>query len=361
MKLSDMAIRRPVMASMLSAALVLFGAISYTRLQVREFPDVDPPIISVQTSLRGANPRVMETAVTDILEEELSSTPGLKVLTSNSGEQSSNITMEFTLDRPMEEAAQDVRDRVSRVRGRLPDDVEEPVVAKQDADARSFMSLALEGPSYNLMQLSDIADRIVRQRLQTVPGVARVQIHGERRYSMRVWLSAREMASRGLTVQDIATAIAARNVEIPAGRIESERREFGVRALGELRTPDEFRNMVVSNASGQLVKLADVATVELGPENDRNFIRINGGSGVGVGMIRQSQANITEISDAVRELLPSIQEQLPPGLTLSVASDEAIFVKRSIKEAEETLIIAGVLVVLIIFLFLRNGRAPSPA
>ena len=186
MKLSDIAIQRPVLASMLSAALVLFGAISYTRLQVREFPDVDAPIISVQTSLRGANPRVMETAVTDILEEELSSTPGLRTLTSNSSEQQSNITMEFTLDRPIEEAAQDVRDKVSRVRGRLPEDVEEPVVSKQDADARSFMSLALEGPNFDLMQLSDIADRIVRQRLQTVPGVARVQIFGERRYSMRV-------------------------------------------------------------------------------------------------------------------------------------------------------------------------------
>jgi multidrug efflux pump len=357
MVLSDISIRRPVMASMLSAALVLFGAISYTRLQVREFPDVDAPIISVSTSLRGANPRVMETSVTDILEEELSTVPGLRTLTSTSGEASSNITLEFTLDRPIEEAAQDVRDKVARVRGRLPDDVEEPVVSKQDADANPFMSLALEAPNYNLLQLSDIADRIVRTRLQTAPGVGRIQIYGERRYAMRVWLSARELASRGLTVQDVAQAVAARNVEVPAGRIESRRREFTVRALGELRTPEEFNNVVVSSQAGQPVKLRDLARVELGPENDRSLIRINGRTGIGLGIVRQSQANITDVADAVRAEIPVVNELLPPGVTLSVAYDQSVFIKRSIKEAEETLVIAGLLVVIVIFLFLRNIRA----
>jgi multidrug efflux pump len=357
MLLSDISIRRPVLASMASAALVLFGAIAYTRLPVREFPDVDPPIISVSTSLRGANPRVMETSVTDILEEELSTVPGIRTLTSTSGEASSNITLEFTLDRPIEEAAQDVRDKVARVRGRLPDDVEEPVVSKQDADASPFMSLALEAPNYNLLQLSDIADRVVRTRVQTVPGVGRVQIFGERRYSMRVWLSARELASRGLTVQDVAAAVAARNVEVPAGRIESARREFTVRALGELRTPEEFANLVVSSQGGQLVKLRDLARVELGPENDRSLIRVNGQTGIGLGIVRQSQANVTDVADAVREVIPDIQAQLPPGVTLMVGFDQSIFIKRSIREAEETLIIAGILVVFVIFVFLRNVRA----
>ncbi len=357
MVLSDISIRRPVLASMLSVALVLFGAIAFTRLQVREFPDVDAPIISVSTSLRGANPRVMETSVTDILEEELSTVPGLRTLTSTSGEANSNITLEFTLDRPIEEAAQDVRDKVSRVRGRLPDDVDEPVVTKQDADAQPFMSLALEGPNYSLLQLSDIADRIVRTRVQTAPGVGRIQIYGERRYSMRVWLSARELASRGLTVQDVAQAVAARNVEVPAGRIESQRREFTVRALGELRTPEEFSNVVVSSQGGQLVKLRDLARVELGPENDRSLIRINGRTGVGLGVVRQSQANITDVADAVRAEIPVVNELLPPGVTLSVAYDQSVFIKRSIKEAEETLVIAGLLVVVVIFLFLRNVRA----
>jgi multidrug efflux pump len=234
MKLSDISIKRPVLTSMLSTALVLFGVIGYTKLSVREFPDVDPPIISVSTSLRGANPRVMESAVTDILEEELSTVPGLRTLTSTSAEQFSNITLEFTLDRTIEEAAQDVRDKVSRVRGRLPNEVDEPVVAKQDADAQPFFFLALTGDNYNLLRLSDIADRLVKTRLQSLPGVGRAQVYGERRYSMRVWLSAAELSARGLTVQDVETAIRTRNVEVPAGRIESERREFSVRSLGEL-------------------------------------------------------------------------------------------------------------------------------
>ncbi len=357
MKLSDTAIKRPVLASMLSTALVLFGAISYTRLPVREFPDVDPPVISVRTSLRGANPRVMETSVTDVLEEELSTVPGLRTLTSSSGEQSSSIRLEFTLDRPIEEAAQDVRDKVSRVRGRLPDDVEEPVVEKQDADAQPFMSLALTGANYSTLQLSDIADRIVKTRLQTVSGVGRIQIYGERRYSMRVWLSASELSARGLTVQDVEAAIRARNVEVPAGRIESQRREFTVRALGELRTPDEFGNLVVSSRGGQLVKLRDLAQVELGPENDRSLFRINGVAGVGMGVVGQSQANITEIADRVRAAIPVIQQDLPPGADLAVSFDRSIYIKRSIKEAQETLLIAGGLVVVIIFLFLRNLRA----
>jgi multidrug efflux pump len=213
---------------MVSIALVLFGGISYLRLPVREFPDVDPPIVSVSTSLRGANPRVMESAVTDILEEELSTIQGLRTLTSSSAEQFSNITLEFTLDRDIEAAAQDVRDKVSRVRGRLPQDVEEPVVSKQDADAQAFYWLALQGENYSLLQLSDIGDREVKTRLQSLAGVGRAFVAGERRYSMRIWLDAEALASRGLTVQDVQNAVRTRNVEIPAGRIESARREFTV-------------------------------------------------------------------------------------------------------------------------------------
>jgi len=357
MFLSDTAIRRPVLASMASAALVLFGALSYSRLQVREFPDVDPPIISVRTSLRGANPRVMEESVTDLLEEELSTVPGLRTLTSSSSEQSSNITLEFTLDRDIESAAQDVRDAVARVRGRLPRDVDEPVVSKQDADANPFLSLGLAGPEYSMLQLSDIADRVVKTRLQTIPGVARVQIYGERRYAMRVWLSAEALSAHGLTVQDVNDAIQSRNVEVPTGRIESSRREFTVRAMGELRTPDEFGNIVVSSAGGQLVKLRDLARVELGPEDDRSSLRYSGSVAVGLGVVRQSQANITEIADRVRGALPGIQAMLPPGVTVDIGFDQSVYVKRSIKEAQETLILAGILVVAIIFVFLRNLRA----
>jgi multidrug efflux pump len=342
---------------MVAAALVLFGLLSFTRLSVRELPDVDPPIVSVSVFLRGANPRVMETTVTDILEEELSTLPGVRTLTSSSGEQSSNVTIEFTLDRDLELAAQDVRDKVARVRGRLPQDIQEPVVAKQEADAQPFMWMALAGDNYDLLQLSDIADRVVKRRLQSLPGVGRAQIAGERRYSMRVWLESRELAARGLTVQDVIAAIRTRNVEVPAGRIESERREFTVRSLGELKTPDEFGALVVSSADGQVVRLRDLARVELGAENDRWSLRYNGESAVAIGVVRQSKANLIEVSDAVRAEIPAIEAALPPGISLSIGFDQALFVRRSIQEAEETLVLAGFLVVFIIFVFLRNFRA----
>ena len=357
MKLSDLSIRRPVLASMVSLALVLFGAIGYTRLAVREFPDVDPPIVSVTTELPGANPQVVESAVTDILEEELSTVEGLRTLTSASAEGFSNITLEFNLDRPVEAAAQDVRDKVARIRGRLPEDVREPVVAKQEADAQPFFWLALSGENYDLLQLSDIGDRLVKSRLQTLPGVGQARIFGERRFSMRVWLSASELAARGLTVQDVQQAIRSRNVEVPAGRIESERREFTVRSLGELKTPDQFAELVVSNENGVLVKLKDLGRVELGPEDERSALRFKGTSAVAIGVIRQSKANIIQVADAIRSELPRIQQSLPPGVNLSVAFDESIFVSRSIREAEETLMIAAALVVVIIFIFLRNLRA----
>ncbi len=357
MKISDMSIRRPVLASMLSLALVLFGVIGYTQLAVREFPDVDAPIVSVTTVLPGANPQVVESAVTDILEEELSTVEGLRTLTSSSGEGVSNITLEFNLERGVEAAAQDTRDKVARIRERLPEDVEEPVVAKQDADAQPFFWLALSGGNYDLLQLSDIGDRLVKSRLQTLPGVGQARIFGERRFSMRVWLSASELSARGLTVQDVQQAIRTRNVEVPAGRIESARREFTVRSLGELKTPEEFGNLVVSNTDGILVKLKDLGQVELGPEDERSALRYKGTPAVAIGVIRQSKSNIISVADAIREELPRIQASLPPGVSLNAAFDQSIFVKRSIKEAEETLLIAALLVVIIIFLFLRNLRA----
>jgi multidrug efflux pump len=357
MKISDLSIRRPVLASMLSLALVLFGAIGYTQLSVREFPDVDPPIVSVSTGLPGANPQVVESAVTDILEEELSTVEGLRTLTSSSQEGFSNITLEFNLERDVEAAAQDTRDKVARVRERLPEDIEEPVVAKQDADAQPFFWLALSGENYDLLQLSDIGDRLVKSRLQSLPGVGQARIFGERRFSMRIWLSPSELAARGLTVQDIQQAIRTRNVEVPAGRIESERREFTVRSLGELKTPEEFGNLVVSNTDGILVKLKDLGRVELGPEDERSALRFKGTPAVAIGVIRQSKANIISVAEAIRSELPKIQASLPPGVAINTAFDQSIFVQRSILEAQETLGIAALLVVIIIFIFLRNLRA----
>ncbi|MBP6444372.1 MAG: efflux RND transporter permease subunit [Gemmatimonadales bacterium] len=357
MKISDVSISRPVLATMGSLALVLFGVLGYLRLPVRELPDIDPPIVSVETSLRGANPRVMESSVTDVLEEELSTAEGIRTLTSSSNEQRSSVRLEFGLSRDVESAAQDVRDLVSRVRGRLPEDVDEPVVAKQDADARPFYYLALTSTTLDLLQLNDVADRIVKQRLQTIPGVARAQIQGERRYAMKIWLDQNALTARSLTVQDVAAAIRARNVEVPAGRIESSQREFTVRSLGELRTPNEFADLVVSSQGGVLTKLRDVGRVELGPANDRSALRFDQMPGIGLGVIRQSKANVIEVSKAIQAALPSIQAALPPGVKLVQAFDQSVFVERSIRDAQRTLIEAALLVVVIIFLFLRNLRA----
>src|SRR2546427_581113 len=357
MKLSEVAIRRPVLASMASAALVLFGVIGYTRLAVRELPDIDPPIISVSTTLPGANAQVVETAVTDVLEEELSTIQGLRTLSSSSSEENSQITLEFNLERAVDVAAQDVRDKVSRVRGRLPVDVLEPVIAKQSADAQPFFWLALSSDNYDLMQLSDVADRLVKARLQSLPGVGSAGIFGERRYSMRVWVQPDALSARGLTVQDVENAIVSRNVEIPAGRIESTRREFSVRSLGELKTPREFDELAVASQGTQLIKLKDVARVELGPEDDRSVFRYKGTPAVAIGVIRQSKANLLDVASRIRAALPAIQQTLPPGVSLDVAFDTSVFVTHSINDAQRTLVIAAILVVLIIFVFLRNLRA----
>ncbi len=350
-------IRRPVLAGMLSLGLILFGVIGYTKLPVREFPDADPPIVSVTVVLPGASPQVMESAVTDVLEEELSSLEGLRTMTSASQEQSTTITLEFTLDRKIEDAAQDVRDKVSRARGRLPEDIEEPVVAKQQADAFPIMFLALTSKTYGLMELSDIADRQIKPRLQTIPGVSSAPIYGERRFAMRVWLSPSELAARGLTAQDVENAIRTRSVEIPAGRIESERREFSVRYLGEMKTPSEFADITVASSPGQLIKLGDVARVEPGPEDERSVVRYSRTPAVFIGVVRQSKANVIDVANGVHAQLPAIQAALPPGVKLDMAFDGSVFIQRSIHEAQQTLLLTAVLVILIIFVFLASLRA----
>ena len=357
MRFAEIFIRRPVLASMVSLGIVLIGAIGYTRLPVREFPDADPPIVSVTVTLPGASPQVMESAVTDVLEEELSSVEGLRAMTSASQEQTSTVTLEFNLDRGIEAAAQDVRDKVARARGRLPEDIDEPVVAKQEADAFPIMFLALTSTSYDLMELSDIADRDVKPRLQTIPGVSSAPIYGERRFAMRVWLSPSELAARGLTFQDVENAIRTRSVEVPAGRIESSRREFSVRYLGEMRTPAEFADLTVSNDSAHLVKLGDVARVEPGPESDRSVVRFSQQPAVFIGVVRQSKGNVLDVAKAVHDALPTVQRALPGGVELHMAFDASVFVQRSIDEAKQTLLITAGLVILIIFVFLRTLRA----
>ncbi len=353
---SDTCIRRPVMATMLTLALIVFGVIGYSRLPVREFPDVDPPVVSVVTVYPGANPEVVETEVTEVLEEELNTIEGIRTLASTSREEVSAITIEFELRRDVDVAAQDVRDKISRVRGRLPDDVDPPIIAKQDADARPIMWIALFSNTYSPLELTDLAENQFKDRLQNIPGVGRVIIGGSQRYAVRVRLDADKLAARRLTVGDVTDALRRENVEIPSGRIEGKAREFSIRTEGEFRSPEEFNDLVIAYREGAPVRLRDVGRAETGVENERTLARFNSQTSVGLGVVKQSKANIIEVADGAHRVVAEIRETLPPDLNIRVAYDASIFVRRSIREVQETLFIAGTLVTLVIFLFLRSVR-----
>ncbi|MFO7654412.1 MAG: efflux RND transporter permease subunit [Candidatus Krumholzibacteriia bacterium] len=357
MKLSETAIKRPVLAAVMSMALVLLGVISFTRLPVREYPDVERPIVSVNTFYRGASPSVVETEITDILEEQFATIEGVRTITSSSREQGSGITVEFELSRDVDAAANDVRDRVARVRGRLPREAEDPIVAKVDVNAQPVMWLAFSSERHSTLELSDVADRIIKERLQRLPGVGSVFIGGERRYAMRVWLDPQRMAAHGLTTQDVEQAIRQENAEIPAGRVEGVEREFAVRTRGELQQPEEFADVVVAQRGADIVRLRDVASVEIGPEDERTVTRFNGLPAVGLGVVKQKQASTIAVAQEVRRVVPELQAAVPPGMTLHIAYDSAVFIEESIGEVAQTLLIATGLVVLVVLLFLKSVRA----
>ena len=357
MKLSEVSVQRPVFATVMSLAIVLLGVISYTRLPVRESPDIDPPIVSVSTFYRGASPSVVETEITDVLEETFSTLEGVKSLSSSSQEQGSNITIEFELNRDVDEAANDVRDRVSRARGSLPNEAEDPVVEKVDTNAQPIVWLALQSDVHGTLEMSDLADRALKDRLQRLPGVGSVFIGGERRYAMRVWLDPQRLAARGLTAGDVAAALARENAEIPAGRVEGEQREFAVRTRGELYSAEEFGAVVVATREGGVVRLRDVADVAVGAEDERTVTRYNGLPSIGMGVVKQGKASTLEVAAAVRDALPALREELPPGMRLEVAFDSSLFISESIHEVRDTLLIAVALVILVILVFLKSLRA----
>ncbi|MEW6511188.1 MAG: efflux RND transporter permease subunit [Bacteroidota bacterium] len=359
MKISTTSIRRPVFASVMSFTILLFGIISFTRLPVREYPDIDPPIISVVTFYRGASPSVVETEITNILEEQFATLEGVKTMTSSSREQGSVITIEFELSRNVDEAANDVRDRVSRVRGNLPREIEDPVISKVDANAQPIVWLALSSDRHNGLQLTDVADRVLKERIQRLPGVGSVFIGGERRYAMRVWLDPLRMASHGLTAQDVEAAIRRENAEIPAGRVEGAEREFSVRTRGELTTPEEFGAIIVSQNKDDLVRLRDVAEVSVGAEDERTVARYNGQTAVGLGIVKQSKASTVDVAAEVRKALQALTGLIPEGMKLDVAYDSSRFINDSIDEVTESLIIAMCLVVLVVLAFLKSLRATT--
>ncbi|MEW6325624.1 MAG: efflux RND transporter permease subunit, partial [Nitrospirota bacterium] len=357
MVLPDLSIRRPVLATVMSLMLILIGIIAYTRLAVREYPNIDPPIVSVRTVYPGASAEIIESQITQPLEDSLAGIEGIKTMKSTSREEVSQITVEFTLDRDIEASANDVRDRVARVRGLLPEETDEPVIAKIEADAFPMLWLAFSSDRHTPLEITDYADRYVRDRLQTLPGVASVIIGGERRYAMRLWLDRERLAAYGLTAQDVENALRRQNVEVPSGRIESRQREFTVLTETDLRTPEQFDRLIIREVSGYPVRLKDVGFAELGAADDRNAVRVNGNPAVGVGVVKQSTANTLAVAQAVKAELPKLVAALPAGMKLQIGFDSSMFIEESITSVFETLGEALLLVVLVIFLFLRSGRA----
>lgn len=357
MLLSDVSIQRPVFASVLSLVILLVGLMAWSRLSVREYPKIDEPVVSVQTTYRGASADIIESRVTQPLEEVLSGIEGLDVMTSSSRPERSQITLRFRVDRDPEAAAADVRDRVAQARARLPDDADEPVIRKVEADSQPIIYIALASDRHGPMEVSEMADRLVKDRLQNLPGVAEVRIFGERQPSMRIWLDRLRLAGYGLTPQDVEEALRRQNIEVPAGRIESRGREFEILAETDLRTVEQFNNLIIREADGYLIRLRDVGEAQIAPLNERVTSRFNGRLSTSVGVVKQATANPLEVAAAVREALPQIRENLPEGVVAEIGYDSTIFIERAIANVYRAIVEAIVLVVLVIFFFLRSLRA----
>ena len=357
MTLSSVFINRPVLATVCGILIVLFGAIGFTFLGVREYPAVDPAVVNVSTSYRGANADVIETQITEPLEAYINGIAGIRTLTSSSSDGSSRITVEFELGVDMEAAANDVRDRVSRAMRNLPSDAEPPIVTKADADASPILTIALQSSARNLLQLTQIADNIFKERLQTVPGVAEVRIWGEKRYAMKLWLEPARLAAFRLTPLDVVAALNRENIELPSGRIEGRSTELTIRTIGRLREPSEFNNLIVKEEGGRVIRLGDVGYATLGEENERSIMR--GKSGVpqvGVVVTPQPGANHIAIADEVYRRVDQILKDLPADISVTPIFDVTASIRTAITEVEETILIAFSLVVLVIFFFLRDWR-----
>ncbi len=357
MKLPEICIKRPVLASMMNLGLILFGLIAISRLPVRELPDIDPPIVNVNTVYPGASAEVVETEITEKLEEVINTTEGIKTLTSESREQVSNITVQFVLARDIDLAAQDVRDRVARAREDLPEEINEPIVAKQDGDARPFLWIALFGERYSTLELSDIGEEILKDPLQTVRGVSNVILGGEKRFAIRFWLDSDKMTAHGITVLDVENALRRQNLELPSGRVENRERELAIQTLGELRTVDEFNRLIIREDRDNLIRLQDIGYAEVGVEDERSVARYNSKPAVGLGVVKQSKANTVEVASGIKTELERLKPWLPEGVEFFIAYDESIYVEKAIEEVWRTLFIAFILVVITIFIFLRNVRS----
>ncbi|KAA6339410.1 Efflux pump membrane transporter [termite gut metagenome] len=356
MNISELSIRRPVLATVLTLIIILFGIIGYTYLGVREFPSVDNPIISVTCSYPGANADVIENQITEPLEQNINGIPGIRSLSSVSSQGQSRITVEFELSVDLETAANDVRDKVSRAQRFLPRDCDPPTVAKADADASPILMVAIQSDKRSLLELSEIADLTVKEQLQTISDVSSVAIWGEKRYSMRLWLDPMKMAGYDITPMDVKNAVDRENVELPSGSIEGNTTELTIRTLGLMHTAHEFNSLIIREDNERIVRFGDIGYAELGPQDIRSYMKINGVPMVGVVVIPQPGANHIEIADAVYERMRIMKKDLPEDIVTSFSFDNTKFIRASIDEVKETVYIAFLLVIIIIFLFLRDWR-----
>ncbi|NDV65276.1 efflux RND transporter permease subunit [Bacteroides sp. 224] len=356
MNISELSIRRPVLATVLTLIILLFGMIGYTSLGVREYPSVDNPIISVTCSYPGANADVIENQITEPLEQNINGIPGIRSLSSVSSQGQSRITIEFELSVDLETAANDVRDKVSRAQRYLPRDTDPPIVSKADADAQPILMVAIQSDKRSLLELSEIADLTVKEQLQTIPNVSGVSIWGEKRYSMRLWLDPMKMAAYGVTPMDVKNAVDRENVELPSGKIEGNTTELTIRTLGLMSTTEEFNNLVLKESNNRIVRFSDIGEAELGPQDLKSYMKMNGIPMIGVVVIPQPGANHIEIADAVYDRMKMMKKDLPEDVITNYGFDNTKFIRASIKEVQETVYVAFVLVIIIIFLFLRDWR-----
>ena len=356
MNISELSIRRPVLSTVLTLIILLFGFIGYSYLGVREYPSVDNPIISVSCTYAGANADVIENQITEPLEQNINGIPGIRSLSSVSQQGSARITVEFELSVDMETAANDVRDKVSRAQRYLPRDCDPPTVSKADADAMPILMVALQSDKRSLLELSEIADLTVKEQLQTIPDVSGVNIWGEKRYAMRLWLDPAKMAGYGITPMDVKNAIDAENVELPSGSIEGNTIELSIRTLGLMHTTEQFNNLILKEDENRIVRFSDIGRAELAPEDIKSYMKMNGVPMIGVVVVPQPGANHIEIADAVYERMEKMQKDLPEDVTYSYGFDNTKFIRASINEVIQTVYEAFILVIIIIFLFLRDWR-----
>jgi len=355
MNLSTISIKRPVLTIVMNIALILFGVIGFTYLGVREFPSIDPAVVSVSTSYSGANADIIESQITEPLEKSINSIDGIRNLTSSSIQGSSRINIEFNLDKNLEEAANDVRDKVSQAVRSLPEDIDAPpVVSKADADAERILSMTVQSDTKNILELSDYAENVIAQRLETIPGVSSVQIWGQRRYAMRLWIDPIKLASYGATVADVRNALLAQNVELPSGKLTGANTELTVKTIGNLSTEEDFNNIIILTQGNKVVRLSDVGRASLEGENMETKMSDSGQPMVATAIIPQPGTNYLEIADAFYAEYEKLKKDLPEGFKLNVVIDDTVFVRRAVTEVAETLGISIVLVILVIFLFFRN-------